>query len=70
MKTIDIRNPDGNVFCILGIARNFQDQLKLEKIVNKELDFVLSYFSNMEYDEILDKLEKSKLFKFVGREEA
>lgn len=70
MKTINIKEPEGNVFCILGFARSFQDQLKKAGINNEDLDFVLSNFFDIEYDEILDKLEKSKLFEFVGREEA
>ena len=68
MKTINVTTPEGNIFCILDFAKSYQRQFKKEGINNKDLDFVLSYFSNMEYDEILDELEKTKLFKFVGRE--
>lgn len=67
MKTIDVTSPEGNVFCILGFAKSFQRQLKKESLNNKNLDFVLFNYLNMEYDEILDKLEKTKLFKFIGR---
>ena len=44
MKTINIKEPEGNVFCILGFARSFQDQLKKAGINNEDLDFVLSNF--------------------------
>ena len=70
MKTINVTTPEGNIFCILGFAKSYQRQLKKEGVNNKDLDFILSNFFDIEYDEILDKLEKSKLFEFVGREEA
>lgn len=70
MKTINVTTPEGNIFCILGFAKSYQDQLKKAGINSESLDFVLSNFFDIEYDEILDRLEKTRFFKFVGREEA
>ena len=68
MKTIDVRSPEGNVFCILGFVKSYQKQLKKKGLNDKDLDFIFSNYFDMEYDEILDRLEKTKLFKFVNRD--
>ena len=65
--TINVTSEQGNVFCILGAARNYQKQCKRKEIVCKALDEVLSGYTTMTYDEILDKLESTNLFRFTGR---
>jgi hypothetical protein len=65
--TINITQPQGNVFCILGYAKNFHRQLQKHGIANQNLNEVLSGYTEMTYDEILDKLSKTGLFKFTGR---
>jgi hypothetical protein len=67
MKTVNVMNPDGNVFCILGYAKDFQSQLKKSNIKNDILDDVLKNYTSMNYNGILDKLESTHLFKFTGR---
>lgn len=67
--TIDITGPDGNVFVILGYAKQFNRQLKNEcGEENDILTDVLKNFTSMKYEEILFKLEKSGLFEFTGRD--
>lgn len=65
MKTIDKSGPDGNVFCILGIAKSFQRQLKAAGGNNDDLDDVLTNYTSMTYDGICDKLESTGLFEFT-----
>lgn len=65
--TIDITQPEGNVFCILGYAKQFKSQLKKSGDSNQTLDEVLSGFTEMTYEQILDKLESTNLFEFEGR---
>jgi hypothetical protein len=65
--TIDVTSPQGNVFCILGAARSYQKQLRKDEASNPILDEVLSGYTEMDYDEILNKLENTGLFRFTGR---
>jgi hypothetical protein len=63
--TINITGPQGNVFYILGYAKSFQKQLKAEGITNEILDSVLTGYTEMNYNEILAKLENTGLFEFT-----
>jgi hypothetical protein len=65
--TINVTRPEGNVFCILGAAKNYQRQLKRKEIANPILNEVLNGYTEMTYDGILDKLESTGLFRFTGR---
>jgi len=65
--TINVKQPQGNVFCILGYAKDFQRQLSKNGINNEIMDSVLSGYQDMTYDQILDKLQETGLFKFSGR---
>jgi len=62
---IDKTGPDGNVFVILGHAKNFQRQIETEfGEKNEILADVLANFRSMKYDEICSKLESTGLFTF------
>jgi hypothetical protein len=63
--TINITGPQGNVFYILGYAKSVQKQLKAEGITNEILDSVLTGYTEMNYNEILAKLENTGLFEFT-----
>jgi len=65
--TINVNSEQGNVFYILGAAKSYQKQLKKEGLTNETLDSVLTGYTEMTYDEILDKLEITGLFRFTGR---
>lgn len=67
MKTIDCRGQEGNVFVILGIAQSFQKQMAKVGGKNEHIDKVLAGYTEMDYAEILNELEKSGLFKFKNR---
>jgi hypothetical protein len=65
--TINVNSEQGNVFYILGAAKTAQKQLKKEGQTNETLDSVLTGYTEMTYDKILDKLQSTGFFKFTGR---
>lgn len=69
MIKINVSEPEGNVYVILGYAQRFQEQLIEGGVAegNAVLADVLKHSREMRYDEILDKLESTGLFKFTGR---
>jgi hypothetical protein len=64
MMKIDLSGPAGNVFCLLGYAKSIKKQLAASGTSNTEIDEVLTGFTNMEYSDIVAKLEKSGFFDF------
>jgi hypothetical protein len=68
---INVKGPQGNVFYILGVAKDFLRQLNRAGITDgsdvKTLNDVLKNFRQMDYDSILNALESTSLFVFTGR---
>jgi len=69
MVVIDVRSPQGNVFYILGVFQRLKKQLEKEGIDTTEHQKLLDNYENMEYDKILDEIERitNGTIKFVER---
>ena len=73
MQVIDLNGPEGNVFVILGYAKSYLNQFEdcgmAKGPVVETLKYVLDNYRNMQYQEILDKLKTTELFKFRDDED-
>ena len=54
-KQIDLRGPEGNAFCLLGIASNFSKQLGHTK---EQSDAIQKEMQSSDYDNLVDTFEK------------
>jgi len=55
---IDINTEQGNIFFILGAFKRFKKKLEAEGTDTSEYQTLLDNFSKMEYDEILNEIER------------
>lgn len=55
---IDVRSPNGNVFCILGMFKRLTDELEKGGAKYPENRALLQNAKSMKYDAILDEVER------------
>jgi len=67
---IDITTSEGNIFYILGVFQKLKKQLEKEGIDTTEYKELLENYKNMNYNEILEEIERitDGVIKFIGVE--
>lgn len=66
---IDVREPEGNVYCILSQFKRLSKELAKSGCDVSEYDKLLKNYRDMKYDQILDEIERitNGTIKFEGR---
>ncbi len=63
-KTISLKGVEGNKVVVLAHAKHYQRELKSQGKSNTELDVLIAHREALPYEQLIERMEKTNLFKF------